>query len=219
MARDQSKLLPAVQHLADRLVRLCAGRGLKIKITDCVRTELEQNALSSAVTKVRYPNSYHCWGIAFDFCRNDGKGAYNTSGQFFEKVGAVGKTLGLVWGGDAWTNFIDLPHFQYEGLGTRSEIAQQFMNPCDFLAAYDVNIYDAPLWSVGRVSKKESIKWLQNQLNIETDAKLKIDGIYGKKLATAVLNYWESLGWNKDLSASGWGVGRNTIKALSITRK
>ena len=40
-------------------------------------------------------SSMHQWGIAFDFYRNDGKGAYNNNDGFFNKVGAIGQKLGL----------------------------------------------------------------------------------------------------------------------------
>ena len=63
--------------------------------------------------------SQHQWGIAFDFYRNDGKGAYNESDRFFERVGAAGKSLGLGWGGD-WNSLVDKPHLS-AGLGHRDK--------------------------------------------------------------------------------------------------
>ena len=66
----------------------------------------------------------HQWGIAFDFYRNDGKGAYNESGNFFENVGQIGKTLGLEWGGD-WTSPVDRPHFQLPDWGSTPSILKK----------------------------------------------------------------------------------------------
>ena len=59
----------------------------------------------------------HQWGVAFDVIRNDGKGAYNDSDNWFSKVAKIGKSLGLEWGGD-WTSPVDKPHFQLPQWGS-----------------------------------------------------------------------------------------------------
>lgn len=56
-------------------------------------------------------------GVAFDVIRNDGKGAYNDSDNWFSKVAKIGKSLGLEWGGD-WTSPVDKPHFQLPQWGS-----------------------------------------------------------------------------------------------------
>lgn len=125
MARDINQLHPQAKALALKLVSECAAHGLVVKITDCVRNKAEQDALyaqgrttaGNKVTNAAYPNSMHNWGIAFDICRNDGKGAYFDGDGFFEKVATIGKQLGLEWGGD-WTSPIDKPHFQLSGWGS-----------------------------------------------------------------------------------------------------
>lgn len=62
----------------------------------------------------------HQWGVAFDVYRKDGKGAYNESGNYFQRVGAIGKSLGLEWGGD-WKSIVDKLHFQLPDWGSTSE--------------------------------------------------------------------------------------------------
>jgi len=109
--RGLEHLHKAVRAKAELLVSRCLEAGLKIKVTDTLRTEAEQNAIPAANTKVKYPMSMHCWGLAFDICRNDGRGAYDTSEGFFEKVGKIGESIGLTWGG-SWASFRDLPHFE-----------------------------------------------------------------------------------------------------------
>lgn len=145
MARDITQLHPEAQRLALLLVEKCKEQGLIIKITDCVRSKAEQDALyaqgrtapGSIVTNVKYPNSRHNWGDAFDFCRNDGKGAYNDSDGFFAKVGAIGKSLGLEWGGD-WKSIVDKPHFQLAGLGsTCSRLKAKFGTPDKYKATWE----------------------------------------------------------------------------------
>ena len=68
-------------------------------------------------------------GIAFDFYRNDGQGAYNEAGDFFRSVGQVAKSLGLGWGGD-WTSIVDTPHFYLIKWGsTTSQLKSLYESP------------------------------------------------------------------------------------------
>ena len=99
--RDITLCHPRLQFLAGRLEEECRTRGLSIKIGETYRTVLEQENLyaqgrtkpGDIVTNARgiTYDSFHQWGTAFDFYRNDGRGAYNEEGQFFEKVGAMGE--------------------------------------------------------------------------------------------------------------------------------
>lgn len=144
MARDMKALHPKAKAAAEKLVKECNSQGLKIKITECVRTKAEQDTLyakgrtnkkARIVTNARYPDSEHCWGIAFDFCRNDGKGAYNNSDHFFEKVGKIGQSLGLEWGG-SWHSFKDLPHFQLKGVGSHRILKTKYGSPDKFFRSW-----------------------------------------------------------------------------------
>lgn len=195
--RDINQLTTDVKFLANRLVAECAKAGLKIKITDCLRTEAEQNAISSANTKVRYPNSYHNLGLAFDFCRNDGKGAYNDTDGFFTKVGAIGKLLGLKWGGD-WNSFKDRPHFEYHGYGTREQILARYKTPDAFLKVFGINPYAKPKGTIKPTSNAEAIKFVQAQLNIRVlpnAVALVVDGKYGAKTKEVVASWYRLNGW------------------------
>ena len=117
--RDITKLHPELQRKIGELVLACTGQGLKIGFSECVRTVEEQNALyakgrtapGAIVTNAKGSDysSQHQWGIAADFYRNDGKGAFDNTDGFFETVGAIAKSIGLGWGGD-WTKPKDRPH-------------------------------------------------------------------------------------------------------------
>ena len=138
--RDSTQLHPILQCKIKQLQSLCEKEGLIIGISECYRTKTEQDNLyaqgrtkaGKIVTNVKFPNSMHCWKVAFDFFRNDGKGAYNNSDGFFNKVGKIGQTIGLEWGG-SWKSFVDLPHFQlpYWGSNT-SKLKVQFGSPDKF---------------------------------------------------------------------------------------
>lgn len=119
MSRDRTQLHPKLQTIAAELERRCKEAGLPLLITDCRRTQAEQAALyakgrtapGGVVTNVQYPNSAHNWGVAIDFCRNVRGREYDDSDGFFRKVGEIGESLGLTWGG-RWKNFVDKPHLE-----------------------------------------------------------------------------------------------------------
>lgn len=118
MSRDITLCHPELQQKAAELVEKCKQQGLIIKITDCLRDEVEQaDCVRRGTSSLSYPRSHHNWGTAFDFCRNDGKGAYNDNDDFFTKVGKIGQSIGLEWGG-GWYSPVDKPHFQLPNWGT-----------------------------------------------------------------------------------------------------
>lgn len=144
--RDISQLHPDLQKKVVQLKEKCEKAGLKIGISECLRTVKEQDELYAQgrtkpgriVTNAKgYSySSMHQWGVAFDFYRNDGKGAYNTSGKFFERVGAIGKTIGLEWGGD-WKTFVDRPHFQLPNWGsTTAKLKVVYGTPEKFIETW-----------------------------------------------------------------------------------
>lgn len=144
--RDITQCHPRLQELADKLVKECAKQGLKIKITECLRTVAEQDALyakgrtapGNIVTNARGSSysSMHQWGVAFDICRNDGKGAYNDADGFFSKVGKIGMNIGLEWGG-SWKSPVDKPHFQLKDWGsTPSKLKAQYGSLAAFMKTW-----------------------------------------------------------------------------------
>ena len=146
--RDISKLHPRLIEKVYMLKDLCAKNGLKIGIGECVRTKEEQDALyrkgrtekGSIVTNAKGStySSMHQWGVAFDFYRNDGKGAYETRDGFFDKVGKLGKSIGLMWGGD-WKSPVDKPHFQLPDWGsTATKLKKLYRTPYEFMESWEV---------------------------------------------------------------------------------
>ena len=144
--RDVTQLHPELQKKLKELVKLCEKNRLKIGISECLRSTKEQDDLyaqgrtkpGKIVTNCKGSSysSMHQWGVAFDFYRNDGKGAYNTSGHFFEKVGALGQSIGLEWGG-SWKSFKDMPHFQLPDWGsTASKLKLMYIEPAHFFKTW-----------------------------------------------------------------------------------
>jgi hypothetical protein len=223
-----TKLHPKVQDLAVKLVAECEKIGLHIKITDCVRSKEEQNGINASRTNCKFPSSYHNWGLAFDFCRyedvdKDGKisdDAYNDKGDFFRKVGQVGKSIGLGWGGD-FKSLYDGPHMEYKGLGTRSQIEAKYRTPENFFRSFAMA---KPTKTITKDSPEEEIRWLQHNLNQAMQDysdynPIKEDGKYGGQSKKAVRSFWTLQGWNRLGLDKGDRCGMKTINRLdSITK-
>ena len=154
--RNVSQLHPRAQKKAVQLQQECLKAGIKIKIGECVRTVAEQNALYAKgrngvpgpiVTKAKGTDyrSMHQWYIAFDVflvmdVDRDGSvkdDAFNNATGLFNKVGAIGKKLGLEWGGD-WKSIKDLPHFQLPDWGsTATQLKAKYGTPEKFKETWD----------------------------------------------------------------------------------
>lgn len=115
--RNIATLHPRVQPIAREFVRRCVAAGLDARIICGTRTYAEQDALyeqgrtkpGPIVTKARGGQSNHNFGLAFDI-GIFASGKYLGSSPLYKKAGAIGRELGLEWGGD-W-KFVDEPHFQ-----------------------------------------------------------------------------------------------------------
>lgn len=122
--RAEKKLVgvhPLVATKARQLIERAYREGINVIITQGLRTVEEQNELyaqgrtkpGKIVTNAKGGYSYHNYGLAFDFAvlNDDGSVSWNVD-EKWKRVGAIGKSLGLEWGGD-WKYFKDYPHFQY----------------------------------------------------------------------------------------------------------
>lgn len=154
--RDINALHPVLIKKVYELIELAEKNGITIGISECVRTVAEQDALyaqgrttaGNKVTNCKGStySSMHQWGVAFDFYLKedvDGDGqvsddAFNNSTKLFEKVGALGQSIGLEWGG-SWTSIVDRPHFQLPNWGsTASKLKSEYGTPENFMKTWDV---------------------------------------------------------------------------------
>lgn len=192
MASDISLLHPDLQVKAKALISAAAAKGLPIKITQTYRTVAEQDALyaqgrttaGSIVTanKGSTYSSMHQWGAAFDIARNDGTGAYNTAGSFFEKVGAIGKTLGLMWGGDF--SKPDRPHFQLPDWGaTPSNLKKKYVTFAQFKASWVAT----PKITVTYKAHTSNVGWDNNMTDIGSPIGTSGKGLEAIQIQTAGL--------------------------------
>ena len=185
--RDITQLHPELQKKIKLLQEKCEKKGLKIKITECLRTVEEQEALyaqgrtkpGKIVTNARGTtySSMHMWAIAADFCRNDGKGAYDNSDGFFDKVGKIGVSIGLEWGGN-WKSIVDKPHFQLPDWGSTTSILKaQYGTPDKFRATWK---YEEPKFKKETDDDKYGKKLDEKNFVIERETYLRTSPCTGK---------------------------------------
>lgn len=106
------------------MIDLWVHAGIAVLVTQGLRTWAEQDSLyakgrtrpGGIVTNARGGQSWHNFGLAFDIIVLDalGKADWNTGHPCWTAAAAIGKSVGLEWGGD-WKKLKDLPHYQYPG--------------------------------------------------------------------------------------------------------
>ena len=113
---------PEFQEQVRQLILRGLQEGLRPEIVEGYRSQERQNELyeqgrtkpGDVVTQTR--SSMHTQRMAVDIAQLDeqGKITYNPDPpDFWDRMGAIGRSLGLNWGGD-WSGFKDRPHFQYK---------------------------------------------------------------------------------------------------------
>lgn len=117
-----NELQESVRPLAQNLLRLAADQGIQLKIVSAYRSPDQQQALKDSgkgVTNAGALLSYHNHRLAFDVAPIEYLSLpdWNPTGPLWAKIGAIGKSVGLEWGGD-WQKK-DLPHFQLTGAPIR----------------------------------------------------------------------------------------------------
>lgn len=126
--RNLDHLHPLLEPFCKQLLAECAAAGINAMVTFTWRSPDEQNALYAKgrttsgpiVTNATSDKSKHCYTIngspaakAFDIAIKNDAGEIITDGSdsHYHRVGAMGKILGLTWGGD-FRNLKDSGHFE-----------------------------------------------------------------------------------------------------------
>lgn len=207
--RDITQLHPELQKKIAQLQEVCAKNGIAIGISECLRTAAEQDALyakgrtaaGSIVTNCKGStySSMHQWGVAFDFylimdVDGDGKtsdDAFNDATGLFEKVGKLGQSIGLEWGG-GWKSPVDKPHFQLPDWGsTATKLKQLYSTPEKFMATWNESTT-----AVDQTATVNNVTASKNQ----TEAAKSKSSTYNKSYTTtANLNLRMGAGKNKNI--------------------
>jgi len=139
-SRDLEDLHPLVADKAKQLVELAAAEDIEILVTSTLRTFEEQAELfaigrttpGNKVTNAKPGESWHNFGLAFDVVPLvNGKAIFNS--PFWNRIGKLGKQVGLFWGGD-FKSFKDKPHFEFHPDLTLAEANQRRENNQNLLA-------------------------------------------------------------------------------------
>ncbi len=102
-------LNPRAAALATQLMMRAREKGIEARIISGYRSLEQQEELFKARrTNVR--RSVHNTGLAFDMGIFE-NGTFQNSSPQYDALGELGKSLGLVWGGE-WKPFADKPHFE-----------------------------------------------------------------------------------------------------------
>lgn len=126
-SRKLEDLLPVVSVKAAKFLDKCQAEGIEILITSTFRDNESQNELyaqgrtktGDIVTNAKGGQSMHNYRCAFDIVpMRGGKpvwGTKGTDGELWQRLGAIGESCGLEWGGHWKGKLCDMPHFQYTG--------------------------------------------------------------------------------------------------------
>ena len=119
-SRDIAELHPKVREMAEAQLILCKDKGIDVILTSTYRDKESQDALyaqgrttpGKKVTNAKGGQSMHNWRVAFDLVPViNGKAVWNDD-NLWNRVGEIGESVGLEWGG-RWSKFIDKPHLQF----------------------------------------------------------------------------------------------------------
>lgn len=134
-SRKTEDLHPKVQAMANKFLDACKKAGIDVLVTSTYRDFESQNELYAQgrtkpgriVTNAKAGQSWHNYRLAFDIVPiKNGKAVWGTTGddlKLWQKLGAIGKSIGLEWAGD-WVKFKEFPHFQYTGGLTLKDLQQ-----------------------------------------------------------------------------------------------
>ena len=179
MSFSLDTLHPYVKQLALKFLDECEKQNFPVKIYFTFRTIDEQNKLYAQgrtkkgpkVTNARGGYSYHNYGLAFDAAPLiNGKIDWNNE-ALFNKMGSIGQSVGLEWGGN-WKSFKDTPHLQWSGGLT----IQQLLAGKRPKTPSDANIPKTedkpPTIDSMKLLKMDSVKTFQTIMGLEADGVL-----------------------------------------------
>lgn len=131
MSNRIEDLEPETRAMCNRFLVATAAQGIALRVTHTLRTDDEQNKLyaegrtmpGNKVTNAKAGESPHnsiVGGLscAFDFCFNGKTMAEcypKTTDPVWERVGQIGESLGLSWGGRWKGSLVDRDHFERPG--------------------------------------------------------------------------------------------------------
>jgi hypothetical protein len=127
-------LQPDARARARKAFAAAADEGVDVLVVCGLRTYAEQTKLyaqgrtapGSIVTKAKAGQSYHNFGLAFDFAVvKGGRAVWDETHPDWRRFVAICKDAGFAWGGD-WRTFKDYPHLQVPDAPTLADLRRSF---------------------------------------------------------------------------------------------
>lgn len=214
---------PVVKASALEMVECAYSEGITVQISAGYRSLEEQanlygqgrvysykgknysNLAKTIVTNAKPGQSYHNYGLAIDFfiVSEDGRRAIWTVNEKWQRVAAIGKSLGFKWGGD-WSSSKDYPHLEMTGGLSYTQLQAGKEPRLTF-----------------KLEKRETQKSIQKTLNGRYKTNIEGDGFYGPKTRSALIKGLQTelnKQFNKKLIVDGkWGP--KTKNATVIIKK
>lgn len=214
---------PVVKASALEMVKHAYNEGITVQISAGYRSLEEQanlygqgrvysykgknysNLAKTIVTNAKPGQSYHNYGLAIDFfiVSEDGRRAIWTVNEKWQRVAAIGKSLGFKWGGD-WSSSKDYPHLEMTGGLSYTQLQAGKEPRLTF-----------------KLEKRETQKSIQKTLNGRYKTNIEGDGFYGPKTRSALIKGLQTelnKQFNKKLIVDGkWGP--KTKNATVIIKK
>ena len=117
MIADLSSLHPYFRDQIIKLINTCHKKGIELAIVETFRTKAKQSeyySMGREYTLTRGGKSRHQYGLAVDVVPVvNGKPQWDNK-YLWKKIGIVGESLGLRWGG-RWRSIYDPAHFEWSG--------------------------------------------------------------------------------------------------------
>ncbi len=181
-------------------------------VVSALRTYAEQTRLyaqgrsapGSKVTNAKAGESYHNFGLAFDFAViRDGRAVWDQNLQEWKLFVAICKNSGFEWGGD-WRTFKDYPHLQLSESPALAELRKSF--PHGWRGTHERSVWriatDLPVRNGDRdpnpAGRHGVVAQAQRVLNVDDD------GYFGDVTERAARQYQDSH------NAGGHGVPSGT---------
>jgi predicted chitinase len=213
-------LQPDARKKARAVFDQAKKEGLGILIVSGLRTFPEQAALyaqgrtkpGKIVTNAEPGESYHNFGLAFDFAvLENGNVIWDPQHPHWKKFVSMAKQRGFDWGGD-WSGFRDYPHLQPKGVPSLSSLRAQYPSGWKGKAAAPVSAFKVrnklPLRNGHKDGKGKLVSQVQQRVGVE------VDGKFGDDTEKAVKK-WQSTHDGKGATVPG-GKG---LKVTGIVDK
>lgn len=121
------RLHPEFSRRLEQLIERAASEGMDLYVQEGYRSPEAQAKISPSHTNAKPGYSFHNYGLAADIVfRNKTGGPSWAENHDWKRLGELGKSVGLEWGGD-WRHLKDRPHFQFSSHQGIGEIRQHFL--------------------------------------------------------------------------------------------